>query len=366
VVAKAFDGVAGFVLSTQVKDGGFRDTPATTNEENILHRSSMASTSQALYILESLRAAGLFSISSPLDPVALKYYDANSYLRACLSLPHGVLAQYPSDESDLEATYYFLHLVNAFPSLSYGIPRSVQITSVALGVVCLMLALFSLYSTQIPNKIVVAVKAELKMAFLYLTIGAVCLQFFPSVAIVVYLGFAIHLAIQFYEAQADDTVDGVMVLIAAVNSFGYMGLVLALFFVSPFAFTFLPLFYTLLAWAGIVTLIATLGGAYSVGIKKVRFYVSAGYLSWVLNTVLFYGYLYGKGDFELAYRLIVVHGHFPAVFILLPTASLLINYATSALAAVLYFGGSPKAKGEKKKAAKAESADESVDSDKDK
>jgi prenyltransferase beta subunit len=334
-VKKAFENVAQFVFSTQAKDGGFLNTPVTTNEEMYNSRSRLATTAQGLFILETLKQLGYYSPSL----TDVKYINALSYLRACLSATHGVLGQYPSNESDLEATYYFLTLVKAFPNLAYGMPRYVQLGLVGVGFIFALLSALAFYSGQIPDSAVDEIKADAWATLGYLVAAAVALHFYPTLAIFAYLALAFHLAIQTYNALAQDTTEGFMTLTATANTFAYMGFVCALIWASPFAFANVEIFYGLLAWGAVVTLLVTFGAVYLTGIKKLHFFVCAGYLSWVLNTVLLYAFLYGKGEFQTVFRLLVVHGHFPIVFVVLPFASLILSYAVSAAATALYFGG---------------------------
>lgn len=128
----------------------------------------------------------------------------------------------------------------------------------------------------------------------YLTVGAVALQVYPTAAIFAYLALTFHLATKAYDAKLYDNTDGVMVLTSTVTTFGYMGLVYALLYMSPFAFANVSVFYGLLAWGAIVTFLVTFGSVYLSGIKKIHFFVCASYLSWAMNTILFYAYIYGR------------------------------------------------------------------------
>lgn len=47
-----------FVFSTQAKDGGFLNTPVTSNEELFYSRSRLATTAQGLFVLETLKQLG--------------------------------------------------------------------------------------------------------------------------------------------------------------------------------------------------------------------------------------------------------------------------------------------------------------------
>jgi len=238
-----------------------------------------------------------------------------------------------------KAAYYFLYLVNAFPEMAFGVPRSAQLGLIGVGLISLLLSVFSFYSAQVypnPNtcsfcltalSVFICLKISLQTVsdissniwatLGFLVAGALALQLYPAAAIFVYLAFSIYLTIQSYEAQIHDTSEGLIIATATANTVAYMveinplfhmslpsfifdvddphqGFVFALMWVSPFAFTNVLVFYALFAWGTIVTLLSTFGSIYLSGVKKVHVYVCAGYLSWVLNTVLLYSYLYGK------------------------------------------------------------------------
>jgi len=178
----------------------------------------------------------------------------------------------------------------------------------------------------------------LKTSALFLTLGAIALQTCPPSVIIVYLVYTIHLTIQFYEVQnnSKDNVDGILVLVALANTFCYVGLVFISFYLAPFAFANVHLFYGLYVWGAITNVFITVASCYMTGLKKINFYVNAGYLAWILNTVVTFAYLYGRGEMDLVYRQIVVHGHFPVVFVVLPLLSLVAAYAFSAAGAVAY------------------------------
>ncbi len=54
---------------------------------------------------------------------------------------------------------------------------------------------------------------------MFLVLGAVALQVWPSAAILVYLGFSVHLVVRFYEVVSADVTDGLLSLVAAANAF---------------------------------------------------------------------------------------------------------------------------------------------------
>jgi len=351
LVAKAYEGVDRFVFRCQARDGGFLNAPVETVQELYFSHSNMSTTSQAIYVLEFLMAANKLHLSFT-EPAHAAYFDAISYLRSCLSLRHGVLGSYPSDETDLQATYYFLQLVNDYPSVVYGIPRALQILFVGIGVLFFLASVYYFYSPRIPSGgAATELASELKTTAVFLVLGAVAMQVMPSAATLIYLAFSVHLVVQFYEVVSSDVTDGILSLIASANAFCCVGLVFVFTYISPLIFANVRIFYVLAAWSAVSTFVVTLTSCYMSGVKKVRFYVSAGYLSWIANTVLCYAFLYGRGELAVVYRFIAVHGHFPAIFVLLPLVTLVLAYALSAAASVVYLQGEQKP--EKKEKAKS-------------
>jgi len=353
IVSKAYEGVAKFVFSCQVLDGGFLDQPAKSVEQRLKGVSTMASTSQALYILSVLEKNGVITLGF-FDPLYVHYYDANSYLRSCLSLLHGVVSRFPSKHTDLEATYYFLRLVDDFTGFSYGVPRALQMISAGLGALLVLYAIFLFYSPQIVYNPTRHMRTEFKRAAVFLIAGAVALQYVPALAILVYLVFVIYLVIRFYDVQATDKTDGMMLLLAAVNTFCFLGMVFLLLYTAPHVFAVnLRVFYALAAWSAVCTFGVTVGAVYMTELKQIRFFTDTAYLAWIFNTVLFYSFLYGRGEMDLVYRLMAIQGHLPVIFVVLPLINLVLSYAFSSGAVILYYTtwGRPVKKTKQSKAA---------------
>jgi len=97
-------------------------------------------------------------------------------------------------------------------------------------------ALFAFYKPQLPEDTFVGAYSQMKVIMGFLGIGAVCLAYFPSIAVVVYIVFAFYLVVQYYDIQASDTTDGEMLLVAFINTMIFTGLVVSFIFVSPYAF----------------------------------------------------------------------------------------------------------------------------------
>lgn len=337
-ILKALAGVDDFVFSCQAKDGGFANEPITNSSTLFHSHSNMATTSQAVYVIESLKRLGVVSYPA-VDPKFYAYYDANSYLRACLSLRYGVLASFPSNEPDLEASYYFAQLAKDFPGLSYGTPRTLQLAVAGLGLLFLVAAGFYFYRQQMAKGSSGGAVSEIKWALAYLGAGAVASVVFPPAAVIVYLLFAMRLAIVFYEVGSSDTTDGLMTLVAAANSSCFLALVFAFNYITPLVFANARVFYMLVLWGTVVTFLVSVIACYLTGIKKVFFYVNAASLAWIVNVVVFYAYLYGRSETQFAFRLLAVHGHYFVVLVLLPALFLALNDASSAVGSALYLRG---------------------------
>ena len=62
-----------------------------------------------------------------------------------------------------------------------------------------------------------------------------------------------------------------------------------------------------------------------------------------------------RGELSQVFRLIVAHGHFPSVFLLLPLVALVFAYAFAATSSVAYLQGTKERTKEKKSAEKTKS-----------
>jgi len=194
----------------------------------------------------------------------------------------------------------------------------------------LCFAVFSFYQPQLNSKGVTTLKAEAKKSLLLLAVSAVVLQLSPSLAILFYLAFVVYLSVRLYDMLASDNTEGTMPIVGCFNILMFAALVVILMYTSPLIFSNLRIFYILTVWAVITTAVVTLVSCYVTGVKKVSFYVDAAFLGWIGNTILCYAFLYGRGEMAVVYRLVTIHGHFPAVFVFLPIASLLIAHAAAA------------------------------------
>jgi len=360
LVAGAFAGVERFVISAQARDGGFLDRPIENAAEGYTARSTSASTSQALYILSTLKKLGLISFGLT-DVTGAVYFDGISYLRATLSWKYGIVRSYPGQGTDLEAAYNFVRLVDAYPSISYGIPRALEFSLLGCGILLLVAAVITYVRPQLTKVAISELLRVVKVSAGFLFVGAVVLSVAPNFAVVVYLAYAVYLVIQYYEVSLTDNTDGLMVLTAAGHNIAFFAVYFFFITVAPATFANLKVFYLL----GLIEIIGffgiTLVACYNDAANRLSFYVSAAFLGWIGNTVLFYSFLYGRGDMDVVYRLLVIHGHFPLVFVVLPLVTLVAAFGLSAYAAYAFFErkdreevGDRKERKQKKKKEKAE------------
>jgi hypothetical protein len=326
-IAETLAGVDTFVYKCQLSDGGFQQVPVQDVDQLYSDQSTLASTAQALYVLEVVKT--LTKQSSLLDfyGPSLK---ATNYLRSCVTL-NGVLSGYRG-KVDLESTFYFFELINRFPYINYSTPPSFQAILVTLSGIFILAGLLVFYKPQLPPQISQRISSEALRSLLFLVAGAVALKTYEPLAIVVYLVFVFYLTIEFYELQKSD-VTGDVGLIALGDSALYMALVWLLLWVSPYIFTQVSVFYVLVVWGAAAAFVTTFGGPQLIGNKSFQLLVNTAFQAWALNVGLLFSYLYGRGDMAVVYRVLNVQGYFPLVFVLVPLVSLGLSYLLTSVAA---------------------------------
>eukprot|EP01087_Luapelamoeba_hula_P004054 TRINITY_DN14015_c0_g1_i1.p1 TRINITY_DN14015_c0_g1~~TRINITY_DN14015_c0_g1_i1.p1 ORF type:complete len:641 (-),score=100.96 TRINITY_DN14015_c0_g1_i1:267-2189(-) len=332
---KVYEGLDVFLFQCQSRDGGFSDLPIQDVSQLYSKHSSLATTAQAIYILEFLKAHNVISFSFT-DASSSSYTAGLNYLRSCLSWNYGVLPHYPASETSLTATYYFLRLVDKFPHVAYGTPRVLQTLSVSFGVLFLLYAIFHFYQPQMNGKTVQEVRSEMRTIGILLALSAISLHLWAPGTVLLYLCFAAYLAIRLYDVLAADNSDGLMPMVAAGTCLTFVGAVFAMSFLSPLVFSNVIVFYVLAIWGAVATLVVTLTAAYVTGIKKMSFYLNAAFVAWILNTVVGYAYLYGRGEMAVVYRHLVIHGHIPAILVFAPVITFALAHAFAAAGASAY------------------------------
>eukprot|EP01090_Pellita_catalonica_P013164 TRINITY_DN3056_c0_g1_i1.p1 TRINITY_DN3056_c0_g1~~TRINITY_DN3056_c0_g1_i1.p1 ORF type:complete len:637 (+),score=104.06 TRINITY_DN3056_c0_g1_i1:59-1969(+) len=370
-VADAFEGVENFVYSCQAKDGGFLNSPVDSHDDLYYRKSTSAATSQAVFVLSALAEKGLISLAVTSSTSGL-YYAAVSYLRACLSLTNGVVSEYPSTETDLDGTFYFLKLINSYNSFTYGTPRGLQLLSVGLGGLFLVAAVYAFVRDQLPLGAFRPLLGIFKNSAFFLAAGAITLRWCPQCAVITYTVFAVYLGMLFFNSFGRDA--ETMIQLVVAHNVCFVGMVFVFLTVSPVIFANLQVFYAITLWGTASAFTISAVGCYFIGnIRRVKFFATCGLLAWIGNTVLFYSFLYGRGEIEVIYRMVVIHGHFPLVFFVLPLASLVATYGLSAYGAYLMIDylspessspePSPKNAPKKKVAAIKNVAEDSSDSE---
>eukprot|EP01089_Gocevia_fonbrunei_P006020 TRINITY_DN1653_c0_g5_i1.p1 TRINITY_DN1653_c0_g5~~TRINITY_DN1653_c0_g5_i1.p1 ORF type:complete len:627 (+),score=156.48 TRINITY_DN1653_c0_g5_i1:147-2027(+) len=359
LVSGALAGVEKFVQSTQVKDGGFLDVPVESVEELYTSVSTSATTSQALYILHTLKKLGLITLGLT-DVNGVMYFDGVSYLKSTLNYKYGIVRSFPGQGTDLEGAYHFQRLVKDFP-VSYGTPRIVEFSFVGLALYLIVYAIFVYARSQLRRQTLKEVGSVIRTVTFFVVLGAIALVVYPAAAIVVYLAFVAYVAVKYYEISLTDNTDGMMIVTAVCHTATFLAAYAVFVVLSPVSFANVRVFYIVTGVEIVAFFGVTLVAVYTAEVNRISFYVSAGFLGWVANVVLFYSFLYGRGDFDIAFRLLFIHGHFPIVFVVLPIITLFAAYGMSAYAAYLFFerkdsedraADKKKAKSEQKKSEK--------------
>jgi len=304
-----------FVYACQAQDGGFSNEPIDSLARYYYTQSDLISTIQGLYILQQLGV----TTSSPFDfssPVA----NAKAFAQSNLS------------GASLQATYYLLDLINSFPSFSFGASKIVQFSVMSVAGLFFVAALIAFYKPQIPDEAFSGSKSHFQFVFVLLVVGAITTFYFPSFSVFPYLALSLYLVVQYYETQQVDTTDGVMILVACVNSLVYMALAASFVYFSPFVYGQALTFVILLGWFLLATFLTTYGACFFVPkqTQRLSFFVKAGFLAWITNTFMLFMFLHGRGDMSVFYRLVTIRGIYPIVFVAFPLLSLLLSYFASA------------------------------------
>jgi len=340
-LTKALAALDKYVYSTQTIDGGFVDKSILTVEEIYYGRSTTASTAQAIYILQFLNSPELQA--AVVVGGVEKYFEekfgapfkANSYLRSVIS-HRGVLASAFDPHVSLEATYYFLKLVERFPDIQFGTPRDLETVLLSLSFLFFLSAVIVFYRPQIlaqGSDFVAAWSSFFSVAkwsSIYLVLGALSVKFLPQAAVFIYLFFAAHLFFTFLEmCKSDPQLEAPSVVL--LNSVLYMVLVALFQFISVFIFAQISIFYALAAWSWASTFALSLVFYSKKDGMKLKFLFFAAFQSWACNTCYLFSYLYTKGDMDLVFRVLNAQGQFYVIFVVLPLVSLFFTYFFTAI-----------------------------------
>lgn len=344
-----------FVFSCQAEDGGFREFPRPPLPQNgsvpevNADESSVVTTAKAVYLLQAFEELSLPSStngSSSLFAMARSTQHATNYLRACLSLSHGVKQSYSSQRRSLEGTLLFLRLVNDFRGLKLGVPPSLPNVLLVLAGFAATAALLLLYAPQLVGPMFNALVQRTLVVFVLLSASVALLGYAPLASLFGFIPLGFYLALRFYEASEQDTQDGLSLLCATINGLVVGGSVYAFNRWAPLLWLQLRAYTTLALVFASSSYVTTLCVCYFSNIRRMQISLNGGIMSWLIAESVLYGWVFGRSDAlsMLAYRALGAHGYFPVVFWGLPLISWCSSLAAAALATftVAFFMGRVK------------------------
>jgi len=305
-----------FLNYFQAQDGGYSNTPLMSLRDFYATSGDIVASVRAmtiLYRLGSSNSNGISFLKAQMNP--------------CFR-----------DEMTLEEIYFLINFLET-TQISLGSSRTLQTGAVSVGVFFLIYALQNFYKPQMsPEESFAGSEYKIFVWAAFLVAGAAAVEFSPPAAVVVYLLFAFYLIFDFYEIQSTDTTpDGLMLLLASIISLLYMGFAISLTYFSPYVYAQVNVLFLLLTGQAVACAATTFFAQYWITPKqRVSWYVKAGVLASILNTLLFLAYLYGRGDAHILFRLFDIKGLFPAFYIGLPLQTLAVGYFFSAFGFFLY------------------------------
>jgi len=184
---------------------------------------------------------------------------------------------------------------------------------------------FFLYKDQLPEQTVDQISRQALRVLFFLVAGSFALRFLPSLAILVYLLFAVYLAVESYELfRTNYNLD--LLYVAFAISGVFLLPIWGLVHWAPFVTSQLSFFFVSVGWLALSTFVGTLG-ALNFKVKSgLLSTLNAAFQSWAINFAVQYSFLYGRGDMDLIYRVFSAQHQFPIGFILLPFLSLCFSY----------------------------------------
>jgi len=168
------------------------------------------------------------------------------------------------------------------------------------------------------------------MALIFLALGSISLRNFPTVSVLVYLAFAFWLAIEGYEVQKSDPEGEMLLLALGITTAFVVPMLLLIGWISTIIAQ-ISFFYLLLGWFSVVVFVSTLIALHLKLKASAIVKLSAAFQAWAFSVVAQFGYLYGRGEMEMVYRLLSTQGQFYIVFVLLPFLMLLGSIGFSLL-----------------------------------
>eukprot|EP01100_Stratorugosa_tubuloviscum_P000565 TRINITY_DN1123_c0_g1_i1.p1 TRINITY_DN1123_c0_g1~~TRINITY_DN1123_c0_g1_i1.p1 ORF type:complete len:603 (-),score=278.28 TRINITY_DN1123_c0_g1_i1:142-1950(-) len=321
--------VSQFIFACQCYDGGFSQTTVINPKKC---SSNFISTAQALHILSLANyAAGLFDIS---------YFNANSYLRACLSL-QGVLPHYSASTVDLESSYYFIELARN-SNVNFGTPRIVAGSLLAAGLLFIALGFWGLFKNQyssIENQI-----KNVKQVLLFNIIGIVLLNFIPAASFFAFTLQAMFIVKIIFDIQKTDPSQTIHHLAGSIFA-TFFTVIWLLSSATPELFVHPAIFLFILIWAPVSSFIGSYGYVLFMGSTTLDKNLQSSYCASILNLVIFFNYLYFRGNLNVLYPLLSIKGLTTLTFVGVPFTILIVSLIATVFGASLrktaYFTTNP-------------------------
>lgn len=338
-------GTEQFVFSCQAEDGGFREFPLPAAVSNgsvsdaMAAASNVTTTAKAVHILQFFEDRSLPASAPPagqraLSALARSTENAADYLRACLSLSHGVRESYASPRRSLEGTLLFLRLASDLRGMRLGIPPSLPSVLVALAALAATAALLLLYVPQLSGPVFSSLIHRSLVIGVLLSVSVALLGYAPLASLFGFIPLGFYVALRFYEANEQDTQDGLSLLCATINGIVMGGAVYAFNRWAPLLWLQLRAYTTIALVFAAASYVTTLGVCYFNNVRRMQISLNGAVLSWIVCEALVYGWVFGRSDAlsSLAYRALGARGYFPLVFWALPFLSWVAALASAALA----------------------------------
>jgi len=227
----------------------------------------------------------------------------------------------------------------SLPSVVPGILRDILRT---ISFLALTAAGVAFYLPQIPSANYNTLHRHATHAGVALSLAAVGLSFrLPGVAILSLLVLAFLWSMTYYELQITDP-EGIMFLIAVVNSVSFAALGAALNWAGPGLLLSAQGFIVLTLWSAVASFAVTFGALYFAPKNRAPFFMNAAFLGWMHNVVGLFIYVLSRPDAMLIYHLFVLRGTVMLVLVALPLVALVLTQVAAVLALDLYHADSKK------------------------
>eukprot|EP01104_Vermistella_antarctica_P017837 TRINITY_DN6412_c0_g2_i1.p1 TRINITY_DN6412_c0_g2~~TRINITY_DN6412_c0_g2_i1.p1 ORF type:complete len:580 (+),score=144.11 TRINITY_DN6412_c0_g2_i1:231-1970(+) len=308
------DAIVKYIISTQAADGGHSDIALDVDDRH-RHVSSVAITGKALAVT--------FRVAPDNKDLVSR---ASTYIAASVA-SYGIRTTSESTMADIEATHF------AFPLLMKMAPADIHVRGVlfALAIVLGSCGALMWYRDQLGKVLGPRVQRQVFISLALLVAGGVAVQFYTTIAVVVYLFLGIYFTISFYQLTENDT-DDEMLLVAMINSFLSVGIVVWLEARNHSLFAQLTIFQVLVVWSSLSSVVTVLGSSFLVQKNSLVFYVNAAFLTWLMNTIFLAIFVYVKSEITVVMRLVQLKGLFPSICVAYPFATLALILLSSCVA----------------------------------